>query len=132
MTYDQEVTEIVGQLSRLLARYSHCKTVAILVDMGSLEKINDAITGLTTCDIHIVNNVSTGLALEVGSALIAHADLDEVLAHASAGLAPSYSVVRGSVENDAVAFCSESGIEQPTRSARSCRTASPARPRCSS
>lgn len=111
MTYDREVTEIVGQLSRLLARYSHCKTVAILVDMGSLEKINDAITGLTTCDIHIVNNVSTGLALEVGSALIAHADLDEVLAHASAGLAPSYSVVRGSVENDAVAFCSESGIE---------------------
>lgn len=111
MTYDQEVTEIVGQLSRLLARYSHCKTVAILVDMGSLEKINDAITGLTTCDIHIVNNVSTGLALEVGSALMAHADLDEVLAHAAKGLAPRTSVVRGSVENDAVAFCSESGIE---------------------
>lgn len=111
MTYDQDVTEIVGQLSRLLERYAHCKSMAILVDMGSLEKINDAVSGLTACDIHIVNNVSTGLALEVGSALIAHADLSGVLDHAGEVCAPGYSIVRGSRENDAVAFCSESGID---------------------
>ncbi len=111
MTYDQDVTEIVGQLSRLLERYAHCKSMAILVDMGSLEKINDAISGLTACDIHIVNNVSTGLALEVGSALIAHADLSGVLDRAAEVCAPGYSIVRGSRENDAVAFCSESGID---------------------
>lgn len=111
MTYDQDVTEIVGQLSRLLERYAHCKLMAILVDMGSLEKINDAVSGLTACDIHIVNNVSTGLALEVGSALIAHADLSGVLDHAGEVCAPGYSIVRGSRENDAVAFCSESGID---------------------
>ena len=111
MTYDQEVTDIVGQLSRLLARYAHCKSMAILVDMGSLEKINDAISGLTTCDIHIVNNVSTGLALEVGNALIAHADLDETLARVGGVCVPNYSVVRGSSENEAVVFCSESGVE---------------------
>ena len=111
MTYDQDVTEIVGQLSRLLERYAHCKSMAILVDMGSLEKINDAVSGLTACDIHIVNNVSTGLALEVGSALIAHADLSGVLDRAGEVCAPGYSIVRGSRENDAVAFCSESGID---------------------
>lgn len=110
-TYDQDVTEIVGQLSRLLERYAHCKSMAILVDMGSLEKINDAVSGLTACDIHIVNNVSTGLALEVGSALIAHADLSGVLDRAGEVCAPGYSIVRGSRENDAVAFCSESGID---------------------
>lgn len=111
MTYDQDVTEIVGQLSRSLEHYAHCKSMAILVDMGSLEKINDAISGLTACDIHIVNNVSTGLALEVGSALIAHADLSGVLDRATEACAPGYSIVRGSRENDAVAFCSESGID---------------------
>ena len=99
MTYDEEVTDIVGQLSRLLARYSHCKSMAILVDMGSLEKINDAINGLTACDIHILNNVSTGLALEVGSALIAHADLDKTLAHMGEICFPNYSVVHGSSKN---------------------------------
>lgn len=111
MMYDQDVTEIVGQLSRSLEHYAHCKSMAILVDMGSLEKINDAISGLTACDIHIVNNVSTGLALEVGSALIAHADLSGVLDRATEACAPGYSIVRGSRENDAVAFCSESGID---------------------
>lgn len=111
MTYDQDVTEIVGQLSRLLERYAHCKSMAILVDMGSLEKINAAVSGFTACDIHIVNNVSTGLALEVGSALIAHADLSGVLDRAGEVCAPGYSIVRGSHENDAVAFCSESGID---------------------
>lgn len=79
--------------------------------MGSLEKINDAVSGLTACDIHIVNNVSTGPALEVGSALIAHADLSGVLDRAGEVCAPGYSIVRGSRENDAVAFCSESGID---------------------
>ena len=111
MTYDQDVTEIVGQLSRLLERYAHCKSVAILVDMGSLEKINDAVSGLTACDIHIVNNVSTGLALEVGSALIAHADLAGVLDRLAEVCTPCYNVVHGSRENDAVAFCSESGVD---------------------
>lgn len=111
MTYDQDVTEIVGQLSRLLSRYSHCKTMAILVDMGSLEKINDAISGLTACDIHVFNNVSTGLALEVGSALISHADLDGVLTRTGDACAPHCSVVAGSREQEAVVFCSESGID---------------------
>ncbi len=111
MTYDQDVTEIVGQLSRLLARYSHCKTVAILVDMGSLEKMNDAIAGIAACDIHIISNVSTGLALEVGSALIAHGDLGEALACANETCIPRCSVVRGTRDNDAVAFCSESGVD---------------------
>lgn len=111
MTYDQEVTDIVGRLALLIARYPHCKAMAILVDMGSLEKINEVVNGLTSCDVHIVNNVSTGLALEVGSALIAHEDLGAMLGGLGAAAAPRFSVVRGSREGDAVVFCSESGIE---------------------
>lgn len=128
MTYDEEVTDIVGQLSRLLARYSHCKSMAILVDMGSLEKINDAINGLTACDIHILNNVSTGLALEVGSALIAHADLDETLARIGEICVPNYSVVHGSSENAAVVFCSESGVEAADKIRRIVQNSLPGAP----
>ncbi len=111
MTYDQEVTDIIGQLTRLLNRFSHVKTIALLVDMGSLGKMNNAISGLTNADIHIVNNVSTGLALELGSALVAHRKLDDVLEGARESCTPHYSVVAGCSESDAVLFCSESGIE---------------------
>lgn len=128
MTYEQDVTEIVGQLSRLLERYAHCKTVAILVDMGSLEKINDAISGLTSCDIHVINNVSTGLALEVGAALISHGDLEGALARASEACRPHFSVVRGSRDNDAVAFCSESGVEAADKIRQIVQNSLPGRP----
>lgn len=111
MTYDQEVTDIVGPLTRLIGRFSHVKRIALLVDMGSLEKLNDAITGLTNADIYIVNNVSTGLALEVGSSLVAHDDPIEMLQGIGGGFAPRYRIVPGCCENDAVAFCSESGVE---------------------
>lgn len=111
MTYEQDVSEAVDQLSQLLGRFSHCTRVAILVDMGSLESVNEAVSGLANCDVHIANNVSTALALEVGAALIAHEDLDAVFERARASCVPTVSVVRQSKAEKAMVFCSESGIE---------------------
>lgn len=111
MTYEQELSDVVGQLSRLINRFSRCTSIAILVDMGSLESIDEAISGLANCNVHIANNVSTGLALEVGAALMAHRDLDEVFANAVEGCSPTHSVVPCAQENEAVVFCSESGID---------------------
>ncbi|MBS5865575.1 MAG: PRD domain-containing protein [Coriobacteriaceae bacterium] len=111
MAYDQDLTNVVGQLSCLLERHANCKAIAVLVDMGSLESVNDAISGLTTCDINIVNNVSTALALEVGSALLSGENLEEILTRSAEYCAPRYSVVKGAKVAEAVLFCSELGIE---------------------
>lgn len=111
MTYDQDLSEITGQLARLLDRYTHCKTIALLVDTGSLETLSGAVSGFTGCDIHMVNNVSTGLAVEMGSALIARSDLEELLLRCNEEFAPHASIVRCSKEADAVVFCSESGVD---------------------
>lgn len=111
MTYEQDVSDAVGQLSRLFKRFSHCQTIAVLVDMGSLEQINDAIVGLINCDVHVANNVSTALALEVGSALIAHENLDGVFERVSSACVPSHTVVRCTNIDQAMVFCSELGIE---------------------
>lgn len=111
MTYEQDVSDAVGQLSRLFKRFSHCQTIAVLVDTGSLEQINDAIVGLTNCDVHVANNVSTGFALEIGSALIAHENLDEVFARVSSTCVPNHTVVRCTNADQVMVFCSELGIE---------------------
>ena len=116
MTYEQELDDAVGQLSRLLERHSHCKAVAILVDMGSLERVSEAVGDLANCDVYIVNNVSTGLALEVGSALMAHAELDKTFESVGGdAFTPQYSLVRGTCRDGVVLFCSESGLEAADR-----------------
>jgi len=109
MTYEQEIADIVGPLSRLLERFTYCSTVVVLVDMGSLAQISDAIPGVINGDLYVVNNVSTGLALEVGEALVAHESVDDAL-HAGIGAcSPTYRVVRGTKGHEAIAFCSEAG-----------------------
>lgn len=111
MTYDQDLSDAVGQLSRLLKRFSHCSTVAILVDTGSLESIDEAVGGLAGCEVHIANNVSTSLALEVGNALVSHEDLDSLFERVREICVPRHRVVQCSNVEDAVVFCSELGIE---------------------
>lgn len=111
MPYDQEVADAVGQLSRMLRRFSHCRTVVVLVDTGSLESIHEAVSGLAGCDVHIANNVSTSLALEVGSVLISHGDLNALFERTAEECAPRHRLVRCSKEDEAVVFCSELGIE---------------------
>lgn len=128
MTYDQDVTEAIGQLARLFSRCPHCRSIAILVDMGSLEKINDAVSQLANCDVYIINNVSTGLALEIGTALMSHGDLDAALSRVKDVCCPHYSVVRAQGEREALVFCSESGIEAADKIRRIVRDSIPGSP----
>ena len=64
-------------------------------DMGSLAQISDVIPGVINGDLYIVNNVSTGLALEVGEALVAHESVDDALRAGISACSPTYRVVRG-------------------------------------
>lgn len=128
MTYDQDVSEVIGQLARLLSRYPHCRSIAILVDMGSLEKINDAISRLASCDVYIINNVSTGLAIEVGSALMSHEDLGVTFSRVEFGCQPRCSVVRARGEREALVFCSESGIDAADKIRKIVRDSIPGNP----
>ena len=115
MAYDEQLSDVTGQLSRLLERYAYAQTVAVLVDMGSLSEVDKAIHGLANGDLYIVNNVSTGLALEVGSALISGDDLSEVLDRSIEAVTPAYRIIRGAHGYDAIAFCSENGQDAADR-----------------
>lgn len=109
MTYDQQVTDVVRPLRRCIERYSYCKGVVLLVDMGSLTELASALSHTTDVDLFIINNVSTGLALEVGSMLKANEPIEAELGEVVERCRPAYSVARCAREADAVVFCSESG-----------------------
>lgn len=115
MAYDQQFSDVAGQLSRLLERFAHASTVTVLVDMGSLAEVDKAIHGISNGDLYVVNNVSTGLAIEIGSALISNDDLEETLNRSAKLLAPSYRVIRGARGRDVIAFCSENGSDAADR-----------------
>lgn len=61
-----DTTEIVRQIVEYTKWIDTNKGLVILVDMGSLEKIYNAISGNISGDLIVMNNVSTALALEVG------------------------------------------------------------------
>lgn len=115
MTYEQEVTDVTGQLQSILGRFPNCHSIAILVDMGSLEQIGGSVYDLANCDVHIATNVSTALALEIGSALISHESLEAVFANAADTCSPKYRLVKSKKLKDAIVFCSEAGTESADR-----------------
>lgn len=109
MTYDQQMADVVSPLARILGRYSFAREVAILVDMGSLSQIADALPPMAGTTIHIVSNVSTGLALEIGSALISHEDMGDALERIVGTCTPATRTIEAARGEEAILFCSEAG-----------------------
>lgn len=115
MPYDQQLKDIVGPLQRLVDRHSYCTGVVFLVDMGSLEEAYKALENVTDSTIGVVNNVSTGLALEIGVGLLGGKSIAEVLGDATAACVTHCKVIERINREDAIVFCSESGVDAAER-----------------
>ncbi len=115
MSYDQEVSDIMGPLRNLLDTYAFCREIVLLVDMGSLENVLGELGEMSNVTLGIVNNASTGMALEVGSGLVAGEPLETLLPAAVRACASRFSVVEGRVLDQAVVFCSEGGVQAADR-----------------
>lgn len=109
MAYDQEVTDVIRPLGRILERYDYCQSLILLIDMGSLAELRLELAKNVDMDIVVINNVSTGLAIEVGSAIQAGEDPTERLDEVASLCAPSYQVALRERVADVIVFCSESG-----------------------
>ena len=115
MPYDQQLKDIVGPLQRLVDRHSYCTGVVFLVDMGSLEEAYKALENVTDSTIGVVNNVSTGLALEIGFGLLGGKSIAEVLGEATTACVTHCKVIERINREDAIVFCSESGVDAAER-----------------
>ena len=83
--------------------------------MGSLEEAYKALENVTDSTIGVVNNVSTGLALEIGSGLLGGKSIAEVLGDATAVCVTHCKVIERVNREDAIVFCSESGVDAAER-----------------
>lgn len=83
MQLDMSVDKVVEQLTDYLKRRSGYQELVLMVDMGSLEEIYKGISHVATCNIGIINNITTKLALEVGEGIRSKRDVAEILETAS-------------------------------------------------
>lgn len=111
MFYDQQMADVATPLRQMIERYSYCPGVILLVDMGSLEQIDNELEDIGGRDIGIINNASTGLALEVGSGILDNRSIEDILAQAVTACAGRYRIVSRKQKEAAVIFCSEISID---------------------
>lgn len=99
---------ILSQLETYVRKFAIKKRMIVLVDMGSLEGIGERLSALTGGEVGIVNNVSTALALEIGSLMLKNYDMQDVLKQALNGLHNHYFYYSGKERKEAIVFTSES------------------------
>lgn len=110
MTYDQQVIDVIGPLQSILDRFSYLEETAILVDMGSLQDVYKSLGKTPGLSLGIINNASTGLAVEVGAGLLARRGVTEILKGAADTCRCSYKVIERAQLKDAIVFCAEGGL----------------------
>lgn len=102
------VSEIVSQVKKILY-FNENRDVLILVDLGSLENITELLDDLPNVNLGIINNVSTAMALSVGSHILDGMPLAEVLENAKNASQIRYKILEKARKEDVILFVSESG-----------------------
>lgn len=80
MQLDVSVDKITEQLNDFLKLRNAYDELILLVDMGSLEEIYKGIKHVANCNIGIINNVTTRIALEIGEGIKQKQPMEQVLA----------------------------------------------------
>ncbi|MBP2072992.1 sigma 54-interacting transcriptional regulator [Thermoanaerobacterium butyriciformans] len=79
MPIDMSTQDIMLKVESYLKNIDTSKGIIILVDMGSLEDIYKSLINVVDGDIGIINNITTQLALDVGSRIIQGQSLEQIV-----------------------------------------------------
>lgn len=79
MPIDTTTADIVEKLKQYFKEVNTSKGVIILVDMGSLEEIYKGLERVHHGDIGIINNLTTKLALKVGSDINQDLSIEQII-----------------------------------------------------
>lgn len=115
MPLDISSEEIATQLIQYITAHKMHRNVVILVDMGSLERLGEALEKIPNFNIGIMNRVSMAMALSVGAAIQENAGMEELMKRAAQSATPAYQVINTKSKCPAILFTSESGIESAER-----------------
>ncbi|MEG0365188.1 MAG: PRD domain-containing protein [Coprobacillus sp.] len=114
MPLDITVDEIKEILVEKLNRMNNNADVIVMVDMGSLEQLGNSLSSAINCNVGVINNVSTRLALNVGNCILNDKDIQTTLQTVSAASMANYTIIDRK-KNDVILFTSESGIHMAQR-----------------
>lgn len=114
MPLDITVEEIKEILVEKLNNMHSNADVIVMVDMGSLELLGKSLSTAINCNVGVINNVSTRLALNVGSAILNEKNMESTLECVSENSKANFTIINRK-KNDAIVFTSESGIHMAQR-----------------
>lgn len=114
MPLDVTIDEIKEILVERINRMHSNADVIVMVDMGSLELLGKSLSTTINCNVGVINNVSTRLALNVGNAILNENNMKIILEKVSAHSIAKYTIVKRQ-KKDAIIFTSESGIQTAQR-----------------
>ena len=113
MPLDSSATEIVKKINDYINVNLHLKDLIIMVDMGSLESIGDQIVG--DVNLGIINNISTSIALNIGTKMSQDKEMEVILEEASKDAITSYKIIKKETKEKAILFVSDAGSNVSSR-----------------
>lgn len=115
MPLDTSSEEIAQLLKQYINKSSIKSDVMLLVDMGSLEEIDKYLTDITSKNIGIINNVSTRVALDVGTKIIQNRSIEEIIKSSEENTQNRTKLIRNKTKKDIIVFISDNGIHLSER-----------------
>ena len=110
MPLEAGVREILPALKRYIKAGGAGESVLLMVDMGSLENIVEQLDELPNVRVGVINNVSTRVAINIGSKMMEGMDLEEILRTTCEETSCTYRVIDRTNKANAVLFTTEGGL----------------------
>ena len=108
MPLNTTAEEIAQRVNNFVKENSYLNDLVLLVDMGSLERMDTLIEN--RINIGILNNISTASALNVGNMIVQNKDMEEILKKASENSSSHYRLIRSRKYEKAIIIASDTGV----------------------
>lgn len=115
MPIETTTNEIVDKIKKYLVRVVTKNDLLVMVDMGSLQDIGDSLIDVAQSDIGIINNISTGLALEAGYMILKNESLSHILQDIKDHSICSFRYIQNLKMQPSIVFTSENGVNAARR-----------------
>lgn len=115
MPLEMKMEEVAEKLKRHVESYGMYRNIILLVDMGSLEEIGDKLRSVSNIHVGIINNVSTQMALDIGSQIMNRVGMEEILKEVCENVKFAYKVIDTQKREPAILFTSEMGVHATER-----------------
>lgn len=108
MPLNMDFSEIENVLNHQIDLHPRWKSLILMVDMGSLEEIGAYVHA--NIKVGVLNNISTGTALEVGSGILRNALIEEILPAVCEQSACHYRLIQPKKKEKAILVTNDAGV----------------------